>query len=113
MKRRITRGVCIAGLALGAALMARSAAAADLPMGRYECWNGRSARMMFNFEVVGPGRYRDGEGTVGRFAVDGDTVRFSGGVHDGRQAAYHAQPAPTVNFMAPSGLVLVACELQK
>ena len=83
----------------------------DLPPGRYECWSGSSARMLFNFEILGSGRYRDSEGATGTYRLGDGTVRFSGGTHDGRTAAFRAGRQAEVGFTGPSGNVVIVCQL--
>jgi hypothetical protein len=99
-----------------AAVLAPLAAHAQgtiIPVGKYECWNGSSARLAYNFSTPGAGRYVDTEGKAGtyEFAAGSMNVTFHGGALDGQRAGYQPGKPPTVVILGPSGNAVGDCQL--
>jgi hypothetical protein len=90
-----------------------AAQGAGIPVGKYECWGGSSARMAYNFASTGAGRYADTEGKAGTYeiAAGGKSITFHGGALDGVKAIYSPGNPPTVTILAPSGNGMGDCQL--
>jgi len=93
--------------------LAAHAQGAGIPVGKYECWNGSSARMAYNFSTSGAGRYADTEGKPGTYelAAGGMNITFHGGALDGQRAIYRPGNPPTVTILGPSGGGVGDCQL--
>lgn len=95
---------------------AKPAAAGGLPVGSYECWGNGAARMLLNFTVTAPGKYRASDGSMGTFTVNGDkVVKFTGYIAeatpDGFSIVYHEPKGiPTVSFRSARGGEAEFCE---
>lgn len=103
-------------LAAAAALLS-SPAAAQVPKGSYECWAFSQPRMLLNFKVTAPGKYRASDNSMGTFKVDPATkaVTFTGYLKDvlpdGFKAVYKEPSGkPTVSFIGKSGSEASFCE---
>ncbi|ESQ78843.1 hypothetical protein [Asticcacaulis sp. YBE204] len=92
-------------------------ATATMPKGDYECWAYSSPRMLLNFTVTAPGKYRASDGSMGTFSVDPKTkaVTLTGYLKnvmpDGFKTVYRdTNNKPTLSFIGTSGAEASFCE---
>ncbi|MDC7681655.1 hypothetical protein PQU92_00055 [Asticcacaulis sp. BYS171W] len=122
MHRITVLAIVAAGLALPAAAQTPKpkpapVAAATMPKGDYECWAYSSPRMLLNFTVTAPGKYRASDGSMGTFSVDPKTkaVTLTGYLKnvmpDGFKTVYRdTNNKPTLSFIGTSGSEASFCE---
>lgn len=102
--------------AVACALLSRTASAAGMATGAYECWGNGEARMLMNFTVTGAGTYRGSDNSIGHFMLTGNTIDFtSGTLHgampEGFVSKYEIRKGiPTVSFVGRSGFEAQFCE---
>jgi len=111
--RSMLRGIAAVGFLCSLIPLVAAAQGTGIPVGKYECWSGSSARTAYNFASTGPGRYTDIEGKPGTYeiAAEGKNVTFHGGALDGVKAIYSTGNPPTVTILAPSGNGVGDCQL--
>ncbi len=103
-------------LLLAAALFAvpvASALAQDVPVGSYGCWTYTQQRPDIAFSVTGAGAYNDGRGGSGTFSIEGNRIRFSGGLLDRQLAVFNGGNPPAVTILGPSGKEAAFCQLTR
>ncbi|HYC13046.1 MAG TPA: hypothetical protein VEC75_02285 [Stellaceae bacterium] len=112
-RSRLCGGIGAAAFLFALVPLVAEAQGTSIPAGKYECWNGSSARMAYNFASTGPGRYTDTEGKAGTYeiAAGGKNVTFHGGALDGQKAIYSPGNPPTVTILGPSGGAVGDCQL--
>lgn len=102
MRSLFAAAVLLAGIAA-------PALAEDVPPGAYGCWTHTMHRADVSFTVSGPGSYTDSQGRGGTFKLDGNRIRFSGGLLDKRSAIFTAGNTPSVSLLEPSGAEAAYC----
>ncbi len=91
------------------ALWPETAAAQDIPLGKYDCWFYSTPQPLHNFSLA-EGSYTDAKGVSGSIIISGDEIHFSGGNFDGRTGIYRPNP-PTISFVNADGEVILLCGL--
>jgi len=87
----------------------------SLPPGPYRCWSFSSPRLLLNFTVLGPGRYRASDGSTGTFGMSGGTVRFTGFLANAVPAGWTVAAEsrggiPTVSFRSARNSEAAFCQ---
>jgi hypothetical protein len=91
---------------------------ASVAFGSYECWAFSSPRMLLNFTILSPTRYKDSEGATGSYTYDSSTGRITftsgllnGAMPDGFYSIYHERKGlPTVSFRSRRDSEASFCE---
>ena len=111
--RSMLRGIAAVGFLCSLIPLVAAAQGTGIPVGKYECWNGGSARMAYNFVSWDGGRYTNTEGYPGTYelAPRTKTVTFHGAALDGQKAIYRPGNPPTVSILGPSGNAVGDCQL--